>query len=83
MHRWVANADKAELLARKLLHGSQGDLQLIRSHHILPRINLNSDNPPFIPAFESRPEALIHPFAFALKSMNVVVGWHLTRSILL
>ena len=79
MHRGVANTNKAELLARKFLHRSQGHLKLIRSHHILPRIDLNGDNLPLIPAFKSRPEALIHPFPFALKSMNVIVRGHVTH----
>ena len=83
MHRGVANADKTELFAREFLDRAQGHLQLIRAHHILPRIDLNGDNPPLIPTFKSRPEALIHPFPFALESMNMVMGWHLTHSILL
>ena len=83
MHRRVANADETELLAREFLDRSQGHLQLIRSHHILARIDFNGDNLPLIPGLKLRPEALIHPFAFALESMNMVMGWHLTHSILL
>ena len=74
MHRGVANPDKAESLAREFLHRLQGHLKLIVANHILSRVDLDSHNLPFVPTLKPRPEALIHPFPFALKSMDVIAG---------
>ena len=79
MHRGVANTDKTESLAREFLHRSQGDLKLILTNHILPRVNFNGHNPPLIPMFKPRSKALVHPFPLVLESMNVVSRWHLTH----
>ena len=78
MHRGVADPDKAESLAREFLHRLQGHLKLIVANHILPRVDFDSHNPPLIPVFKPRPEALIHPLAFVLESMNMIVGYHFT-----
>ena len=72
MHRGVANTDKTESLPWKFLHRSEGDLQLILAHHILPRVDLNGDNPPLIAVLEPCPKALIDPFPPVLESLNVV-----------